>query len=1154
VESMTFKTSVNIRFDIGKEEFINRYIPTPSHTEALNGLLDGFVGSGNHSHIIVGAYGTGKSLLATVVSTLMSKQAKGIEKLSNKFRHFDDEIADKIKQVSEIEKKYLPIALSGNEGRFRKSIIKTLQQALRNEGIEIVLPGVAAKIIEAINLWKESFPQTFEQFEALAEEADFELAGLQAKIVEEDEVSIEWFHEIYPKLTSGAQFEMDYSDNFLLKIESILKAANEHNIGFIIIYDEFGRFLQGLQSDLMNETMQDIQDLAEVADRESDLHFMLITHKNLRQYFAGYNDDIAKEFQRVEKRLRQYNISSDQATFLKIAQVILTENLEHKPSIDPKLIPGMTKGIQTFPLFPILNVEDRQRVIVESLYPVHPATVYLLPKLSSVFGQNERTLFTFLESNETGGLQNHISKTDDYYLPYKLFDYFFTSLEDTEMTGAVAEQFVLYRKALSRVNTKEVELGVAESIIKLISLWKICNLSIHQKLTTEFIQFALILEDNVLVDALEKLTYAKAIRFNPLTNDWEIHAGSIVDLQKKIEKQKKSYVLSPEVVCRVLLSDFKATYFFPNYFNDEYEMTRFAKVTLVLESQLKHLNQYRLKNSRYDMNIYYIIAENSSPKKILEYISNKQSSTKEIYVVHPQSVKEIKSHILNAAILKEFTVDKNLLAEDKGILEEIKILQSETAYAISKYINKLQRLDQDLLWYHVDGTQMPHSEKNMSTWLSMICARLYPQTPKIVNDSFNRMNLSSQQKAGSKQVIDAILEHPKEEQFGISGTGPAYAIYAAVFKNNEHFELNVHTLEYGNIIYQPYAMLRQEILTLLERKPTGSLADLIRIFTASPYGIRLPVVPLLLVALLRDRWSEFMLYRNDIFVPGLNGEKLYEILEEEGAENYRYAYEKIADNHLKFYNQLDSVFADFTEERLEGQNVSRLIQTCGTLVKWLRSLPRYIQITQQVLSEFETLRTLIKKTEVKPQQSLNNLYEAFGHNIETLQSVKDYAETLIEIKRQQALEEFIRVTSLTSKEQLTTWLLQYESFKKTNDLVRALHSSQDSNVWINEFLELFTGVRLEDWSDKIFQKFVCELEDSIRELTEIKLDEDVANHTNLVSITIGNQTKTIAKTEFSVKSKTVYSNIDRILKNAGRNIPKNEIEYMIFLLMEDYVE
>lgn len=1151
---MRFKTSVNIRFDIGKEEFINRYIPTPSHTEALIGLLDGFTGVGNRSHIIVGAYGTGKSLLATVVSTLMSKQKNSIEKLSNKFHHFNDEIADKIKQASQTNKNYLPIALSGNEGRFRKSIIKALQQALRNEGIDIVLPGIAKKIVQSINVWEESFPQTFEQFQVLAKEASYELESLKAKIIEEDEKTIQWFYETYPKLTSGAQFEVDYSDNFLMKIESLLKAANMHNIGLIIIYDEFGRFLQGLPNDLMNETMQDIQDLAEKADREESLHFMLITHKNLRQYFTGFNDEIAKEFQRVEKRFRLYNVSSDQATFLKIAQVILTENLEHKPNINPELVPIMTKGIQAFRLFPVLNVEDRQQIIIESLYPLHPVTVYLLPKLSSVFGQNERTLFTFLESNETGGLQNHISKTDTYYSPNKLFDYFFTNVQDAEMTGSVAEQFVLYRKALSRVNAEEVELKVAETILKFISLWQICNLSIHQKLTTEFLKFALLLENEALEYTLKKLTDVKAIRFNPLTHNWEIHAGSVIDLQQKIEQQKKSFILNPQVVRNILLSNFKAKYFFPNYFNDENEMTRFAKVTLLLESELKRSNQYRLENGHYDVNIYYIITESSSPQKVLDYISNKQNSSKEIYVIHPESLKKIKSHLLNATILKQFILDKNLLAEDKGILEEIKILQNEATYIIAEYINKLQRLDRDLLWYHVDDKQNPQSEKEISMWLSNICKMLYSYTPKIVNEAFNRMHLSSQQKAGAKQVIDAILEHPKEEQFAISGTGPAYAIYAAAFKNNGNFEQNIHTMDYENITYQPYAMLRKEILTLLERKPTGNFADLVRIFTATPYGIRRPVVPLLLVALLRDRWSEFMLYRNDIFVPGLNGEKLYEILEEEGAENYRYAYEQIPDNHLKFYNQINAVFAEFMEERLEGQNVSRLIQTCGTLVKWLRSLPRYVQITQQVTLDFETLRTLIKQTEVKPQQSLNNLFDAFGHDIKKLQAVKDYAETLIITKRQQALEVFERVTSLTSKEQLIIWLQQYETFKKTNDLVKALNYAQNRENWIDEFLESFTGVRLEDWSDITFDKFIGELTDSVRELTERTLDEKIIDQTNIVSVKIGDQTKMITKTEFSVKSKTVYSNIDRIIKNAGRNIPKNEIEYMIYLLMQDYVE
>lgn len=57
---MTFKTSVNIKFDIGNTEFIKRYISTPSHAEAINGIIEGFTKEdANRAHILVGPYGTG---------------------------------------------------------------------------------------------------------------------------------------------------------------------------------------------------------------------------------------------------------------------------------------------------------------------------------------------------------------------------------------------------------------------------------------------------------------------------------------------------------------------------------------------------------------------------------------------------------------------------------------------------------------------------------------------------------------------------------------------------------------------------------------------------------------------------------------------------------------------------------------------------------------------------------------------------------------------------------------------------------------------------------------------------------------------------------------------------------------------------------------
>ena len=85
----TFKTSVNIKFDLGKKEFINRYLPTPSHAESLIGLLKGFTNSTNSkAHMIVGPYGTGKSLIATIVGGIVSKQVdrETFKSLQSKFK------------------------------------------------------------------------------------------------------------------------------------------------------------------------------------------------------------------------------------------------------------------------------------------------------------------------------------------------------------------------------------------------------------------------------------------------------------------------------------------------------------------------------------------------------------------------------------------------------------------------------------------------------------------------------------------------------------------------------------------------------------------------------------------------------------------------------------------------------------------------------------------------------------------------------------------------------------------------------------------------------------------------------------------------------------------------------------------------------------
>lgn len=61
------------------------------------------------------------------------------------------------------------------------------------------------------------------------------------------------------------------------------------------------------------------------------------------------------------------------------------------------------------------------------------------------------------------------------------------------------------------------------------------------------------------------------------------------------------------------------------------------------------------------------------------------------------------------------------------------------------------------------------------------------------------------------------------------------------------------------------------------------------------------------------------------------------------------------------------------------------------------------------------------------------------------------------------------------------------------------------------------------------------------------------NNLNVVSFQLNNSRKLINKVDLSVKSTTIYSNLERIVNSAGKNVPRQELEYLIYQLFENYV-
>lgn len=610
------------------------------------------------------------------LSGLVSKQIdkRTFNALARKFDKVHEEIYEELHQINELEMTYLTVALNGNEGRFRYAILSAINKAIIENKIDITLPGQNGKIIQTIDLWEEQFPKTFRNFKKVLKECDKDLGIFRLNILNQDKNEIEWFIEVYPSLTSGAEFIVDYQDSFIEQIAFVLKELKKQNIGLFIAYDEFGRMMQTIEPRFIHETMQDLQDLAELTNNTAEnLHLLLITHRNLAQYLGLFNEEFKNEFQRIEKRFRTYYIESDSSTFIRIADSYLSEMQEYKTK--KNMSDSLVDQLRKYPLFPELNQQEVEKLVIEGTYPIHPVALYLLPLLSSFFGQNERTLFTFLESNETGGLSNHVAIKNGYYLPSDLFQYFFPSLHEIDTSNDGFDAMKVYKGLITKTPVI-LEDSNKMDVLKLITLWELVGAQSRFKLTTDFIQFALDKTQSEITQCLAELSAIKAIRFNRVHGYWELLEGSAFFIEEMIEDRSTLVNINKLKKEEVLKSLLTKRYFLANEYNDEKSMTRYAEIEFLFSSDLikENFDVVNLKTKKNaDATVFYVILEAQQDLKKVEEVLKSVDENYFIFCISKYSFSTIEEEINQLVILDEMLTDSELLKEDKNLKTELKL-------------------------------------------------------------------------------------------------------------------------------------------------------------------------------------------------------------------------------------------------------------------------------------------------------------------------------------------------------------------------------------------------------------------------------------------------------------------------------------------------
>lgn len=164
----------------------------------------------------------------------------------------------------------------------------------------------------------------------------------------------------------------------------------------VLVIDEFGKFLEYAAKNNAEKELYFIQQLAEFCNHP-DRNILLITtlHQNFDAYSYGLSERQKNEWTKVKGRLKEITFNEPIEQLLALAADFNKGNPDKETQ---KQLVEINQLVSKYYLFKTSN--DFINAFGFKLYPIDFITGYCLTSALQRYGQNERSLFTFLESRE----------------------------------------------------------------------------------------------------------------------------------------------------------------------------------------------------------------------------------------------------------------------------------------------------------------------------------------------------------------------------------------------------------------------------------------------------------------------------------------------------------------------------------------------------------------------------------------------------------------------------------------------------------------------------------------------------------------------------------------------------------------------------------
>jgi hypothetical protein len=937
-----YTRSVNLERDFETDVVIRSYIPTSRALATLKRLADTLQdGNMPRAWALVGPYGSGKSSFAVFLAALLSRPAKGISAIAAKtLKVHDKELAAHYHDHVARSAGYCRVLLTGSPEPLAPRIVRALHTA-------------------ALELWsakRGKNPVVLAKLEALAQET-----------------------------TPASSAVVDVTRELLNALQRI------DSRGVVLIIDELGKFLEYEARHYGANDIYLLQSLAELAYNGNGpkLHCIVLLHQSFEQYAQGLGETLRNEWYKVQGRFETVPFVEAAEQVLRVVAAALDSS-----GLPAEVARGVrrysqkaAKALAASSALPSGLTESKAAALFAACYPLHPLAALILPALCQKVAQNERTLFSYLGSQEPFGFRDSVSRLEgvgEWVLPWHIYEYFVLNQPRIVSDPVTQRRWAEVVTALDRLG----DTGSDEAcVLKVIGLLNIIGAHAGLKASREIVALAHGSKAERVSEALKRKSI---IQYRKFSGEYRVWQGSDFDLDLAVQSElatlgrfslaqhlNERSALQPIVVRGHSIRTATLRYFTPVFVD--------AALWRALDKDTEHPRLILFLAEGQDDLAYFM----------KEVISSTAESDVVALVPNGGQLRAIVAEVL---CLERIHRTTETLNTDPVAAREFKDRWDAGSLAEHESVRELLDQPEQKRWFWRSSELQVKTKRGLQEELSRVLDGVYYRAPIFRNELINCDAPSSTANAARNKLLSALLNRAETADLGFDKFPAERSMYRALFsatglhkRTSSGWQLCPPSGASDPFNLQP---MWSEVDRFLEATELGKLpfSELERRLTRVPFGIKKGVLPFIYVLALLVNKDELAVYEDDLYTSAITDELIARL----ARRPHTFSVQRFRLQGLRaaLLNEYAAVL--FSDQQ---QSVT-LLRIAQPLVQFVSGLPDYAKHTKSVSQKAQSIRASIMYSKSPAALVFKDLpiacgYPDFSSGTADEAAAKGFAEALI---------------------------------------------------------------------------------------------------------------------------------------------------------------